>query len=129
MSALRHSDKENRQVGPHGSGGSCKDGDGDTSFQWSQFTTPFLHLMLLIKDIMTNERHTTQVPEEFEKPKGLEECLMNDDINENLGDFLEENDLLPKIVWGTLDILPDSDDEMGIRLEDIGKGLENIWDA
>ncbi|GKC86123.1 retrovirus-related pol polyprotein from transposon TNT 1-94 [Tanacetum coccineum] len=72
---------------------------------------------------------TAHVPEEFEKPKGLEECLMNDDINENLGDFLEENDLLPKIVWGTLDILPDSDDEMGIRLEDIGKGLENIWDA
>ncbi|GJU93018.1 putative reverse transcriptase domain-containing protein [Tanacetum coccineum] len=72
---------------------------------------------------------TAHVPEEFEKPEGLDECLKNDDINENLGDFLEENDLLPKIVWGTLNILPDSDDEMGIRLEDLGKGLENIWDA
>ncbi|GJS18057.1 hypothetical protein Tco_0412529 [Tanacetum coccineum] len=51
------------EVGPHGSGGSRKDGDGDTSFQWSQFTTPCSHLMLLIKDIMTNERPTTQLPQ------------------------------------------------------------------
>ncbi|GJY93647.1 hypothetical protein Tco_0509429 [Tanacetum coccineum] len=43
--------------------GSRKDGDGDTSFQWSQFTTPCSHLMLLIKDIMTNERPTTQLPQ------------------------------------------------------------------
>ncbi|GJW27800.1 hypothetical protein Tco_0044675 [Tanacetum coccineum] len=50
-------------VGPHGSGGSRKDGDGDTSFQWSQFTTPCSHLMLLIKDIMINERPTTQLPQ------------------------------------------------------------------
>ncbi|GKD17045.1 hypothetical protein Tco_1206203, partial [Tanacetum coccineum] len=49
------------KAGPHGSGGSRKDGDGDTSFQWSQFTTPCSHLMLLIKDIMTNERPTTQL--------------------------------------------------------------------
>ncbi|GKC32860.1 hypothetical protein Tco_1040154, partial [Tanacetum coccineum] len=42
---------------------SRKDGDGDTSFQWSQFTTPCSHLMLLIKDIMTNERPTTQLPQ------------------------------------------------------------------
>ncbi|GJR64449.1 hypothetical protein Tco_0010514 [Tanacetum coccineum] len=48
-------------VGPHGSGGLRKDGDGDTSFQCSQFTTPCSHLMLLIKDIMTNERPTTQL--------------------------------------------------------------------
>ncbi|GJS79819.1 retrotransposon protein, putative, ty1-copia subclass [Tanacetum coccineum] len=44
MSALRRSDTENRQVGPHGSGGSSKDGNGDTSFQWSQFTTQCSHL-------------------------------------------------------------------------------------
>ncbi|GJS67493.1 hypothetical protein Tco_0682057 [Tanacetum coccineum] len=50
-------------VTPHGSEGSRKDGDGDTSFQWSQFTTPCSHLMLLIKDIMTNERPTTQLPQ------------------------------------------------------------------
>ncbi|GKC01450.1 hypothetical protein Tco_0987586 [Tanacetum coccineum] len=30
---------------PHGSRGSSKDGDGDTSFQWSQFTTQCSHLM------------------------------------------------------------------------------------
>ncbi|GKA39688.1 hypothetical protein Tco_0732239, partial [Tanacetum coccineum] len=45
------------------SAGSRKDGDGDTSFQWSQFTTPCSHLMLLINDIMTNERPTTQLPQ------------------------------------------------------------------
>ncbi|GJY55257.1 hypothetical protein Tco_0454372 [Tanacetum coccineum] len=63
LSALRRSDKENRQVGPHGSEGSSKDGDGDTSFQWSQFTTPCSHLMFLINDIMTTERPTTQLPQ------------------------------------------------------------------
>ncbi|GJU28152.1 E-beta-farnesene synthase [Tanacetum coccineum] len=31
-------------VGPHGSGGSSYDGNGDTSFQWSQFTAPCSHL-------------------------------------------------------------------------------------
>ncbi|GJY65863.1 suppressor of mec-8 and unc-52 protein homolog 2 [Tanacetum coccineum] len=35
--------------------GSSKDGDGDTSFQWSQFTTQCSHLMLPSKDIMTTE--------------------------------------------------------------------------
>ncbi|GJW71863.1 hypothetical protein Tco_0128780 [Tanacetum coccineum] len=45
LSALRRSDKENRQVGPYESGGASKDGDGDTSFQWSQFTTQCSHLM------------------------------------------------------------------------------------
>ncbi|GJV82804.1 hypothetical protein Tco_1522702, partial [Tanacetum coccineum] len=35
--------------------GSSKDGDGDTSFQWSQFTTQCSHLMFLSKDIMTTE--------------------------------------------------------------------------
>ncbi|GKB60269.1 hypothetical protein Tco_0916455 [Tanacetum coccineum] len=32
------------QVGPHGSRGSSKDGNGDSSFQWSQFTTQCSHL-------------------------------------------------------------------------------------
>ncbi|GJS10304.1 hypothetical protein Tco_0367100 [Tanacetum coccineum] len=50
-------------VGPYKSGGSRKDGDGDTSFQWSQFTTPCSHLMLLIKDTMVNKRPTTQLPQ------------------------------------------------------------------
>ncbi|GKE43344.1 hypothetical protein Tco_1470628, partial [Tanacetum coccineum] len=34
---------------------SSKDGDGDTSFQWSQFTTQCSLLMLPSKDIMTTE--------------------------------------------------------------------------
>ncbi|GJS88094.1 retrovirus-related pol polyprotein from transposon TNT 1-94 [Tanacetum coccineum] len=67
-----------------------------------------------------------QVPEEFEETEGLEEFLMNDDINEDLGDFLEEIDLLAKIDWDTLEVIFDSDDEMGIRLEDLGEGIENF---
>ncbi|GJY21845.1 hypothetical protein Tco_0394411 [Tanacetum coccineum] len=55
--------KITQKVGPHGSGGSSKDGDGDTSFQWSQFTTPCSHLMFLTNDIMTTERPTTQLPQ------------------------------------------------------------------
>ncbi|GKB70187.1 hypothetical protein Tco_0931599 [Tanacetum coccineum] len=35
--------------------GASKDGDGDTSFQWSQFTTQCSHLMFPSKDIMTTE--------------------------------------------------------------------------
>ncbi|GKC79134.1 putative reverse transcriptase domain-containing protein, partial [Tanacetum coccineum] len=56
------------------------------------------------------------VPKEFEESKGLEVFLINDDINGDLRDLLEENDLLPKIVWDTLEVLLDSNDEIGIRL-------------
>ncbi|GKB74128.1 retrovirus-related pol polyprotein from transposon TNT 1-94 [Tanacetum coccineum] len=66
---------------------------------------------------------TEKVPEELEEPERLEEFLMNDDINRDLGYFLEENDLLPKIDWDTLKVLLDFDDEMGIRLEDLGEGI------
>ncbi|GJZ82112.1 hypothetical protein Tco_0647106 [Tanacetum coccineum] len=59
LSALRRSDTENRQVGPHGSGGSSKDGDGDTSFQWSQFTTQCSYLML------PNQEEPTELVEDF----------------------------------------------------------------
>ncbi|GJX93439.1 hypothetical protein Tco_0348025 [Tanacetum coccineum] len=62
LSALRRSDTENRQVGPHGSGGSSYGGSGDSSFQWSQFTAPCSHLRLSIKDTMTTKRLTTQLP-------------------------------------------------------------------
>ncbi|GKC72335.1 hypothetical protein Tco_1118218 [Tanacetum coccineum] len=60
-----------------------------------------------------------EVPKDFEESECLEEFLMNDDINGDLGDFLEENDLLPKIDWDTLEVLPGSDDEMGIRLQEM----------
>nr|GFB20607.1 hypothetical protein [Tanacetum cinerariifolium] len=70
-----------------------------------------------------------QVPEDFGEPKGLEEFLMNDEINEDLRDFLEENDLLPGIDLDSFEVLPDSDGEIRIRLEDLGEGIENFWDA
>ncbi|GJY20979.1 hypothetical protein Tco_0393545 [Tanacetum coccineum] len=37
-------------------------GNGDTSFQWSQFTAPCSHLMCSIKDTMTTKRPITQLP-------------------------------------------------------------------
>nr|GEU91293.1 copia protein [Tanacetum cinerariifolium] len=70
-----------------------------------------------------------QVPEEFEEPEGLEEFLMNDDINGDLREFLEENDLLLKIDWDTFEVLHDSDDEIGNRLKDLVEGIEIFWDA
>ncbi|GJR68820.1 hypothetical protein Tco_0014885 [Tanacetum coccineum] len=44
-------------------------------------------------------------------------------ITRDLGDFFEENDLLAKIDWDTLEVIPDSDNEIRIRLEDLGKGI------
>nr|GEU58230.1 homeodomain-like protein [Tanacetum cinerariifolium] len=46
-----------------------------------------------------------EVTEEIKESEGLEEFLMNDDINGDLEYFLEENDLLPKIKWDTLEEL------------------------
>nr|GEX56430.1 hypothetical protein [Tanacetum cinerariifolium] len=69
------------------------------------------------------------VPEDFGEPEGLEEFLMNDEINEDLRDFLEENDILSRIDLDSFEVLPDSDREIRIRLEDLGEGIENFWDA
>ncbi|GJU28797.1 hypothetical protein Tco_1172386 [Tanacetum coccineum] len=41
--------------------GSSYDGNGDTSFQWSQFTAPCSHLTCSIKDAMTTKRPITQL--------------------------------------------------------------------
>nr|GEZ47263.1 hypothetical protein [Tanacetum cinerariifolium] len=68
-----------------------------------------------------------EVPKDFGEPKGLEEFLIHDDINRDLGEFLEENDLLPGIDLD--EVLPDNDDEIRIKLEDLGEGVENFWDA
>ncbi|GKA82047.1 retrovirus-related pol polyprotein from transposon TNT 1-94 [Tanacetum coccineum] len=48
---------------------------------------------------------------------------------QDLGDFLEENDLLPGIDLDSFGILSDSDNEMGFGLEDLGEGIEYFWDA
>nr|GEV64198.1 hypothetical protein [Tanacetum cinerariifolium] len=77
----------------------------------------------VILDIVEDNK----VPKDFGEPKGLVEFLIHDDINRDLGEFLEENDLLP---WIDLDeVLPDNDDEIRIKLEDLGEGVENFWDA
>ncbi|GJX67514.1 hypothetical protein Tco_0303241 [Tanacetum coccineum] len=48
LSALRRSDKENRQVCLHGSGGLSKDGNRDTSFQWRLVLNRMLILDLYV---------------------------------------------------------------------------------
>ncbi|GJS33160.1 homeodomain-like protein [Tanacetum coccineum] len=55
-------------------------------------------------------------------------CVIND-FQVPEGDFLEENDLLPTIDWDSLEVLLDSNDEMGIRLEELGEGIEIFWDS
>ncbi|GJX41679.1 reverse transcriptase domain-containing protein [Tanacetum coccineum] len=47
----------------------------------------------------------------------------------SVGDFLEENDLLPGIDLDSFEVLLDFDDEMGIRLEDLGEGIEIFLEA
>ncbi|GKC89240.1 putative reverse transcriptase domain-containing protein [Tanacetum coccineum] len=57
------------------------------------------------------------VPDDF--GENLEEFLMNDNINRDLGDFLEDNDLLPGIDMDSFGVLSDSDNEMGSGLDDL----------
>ncbi|GKC46491.1 retrovirus-related pol polyprotein from transposon TNT 1-94 [Tanacetum coccineum] len=89
----------------------------------AMLATTYARIDVLGKKISL-EVGTEKVPEELEETEDLEEFLMNDDINEDLGDFLEEKDLLPKINLDTLEVIPDSGDEMGIRLEDLGEWIE-----
>ncbi|GJW29270.1 hypothetical protein Tco_0046145 [Tanacetum coccineum] len=79
----------------------------------------------VILDIMEDNK----VPDYFGEPKNLEEFLINDDINGDLRDFLEENDLLLGIDMDSFGVLSDSDNEMGIGLEDLGEGIEDFLDA
>ncbi|GJR19240.1 retrovirus-related pol polyprotein from transposon TNT 1-94 [Tanacetum coccineum] len=67
------------------------------------------------------------VPDDFRE--NLEEFLMNDNINRDLGDFLEDNDLLPGIDMDSFGVLSDSNNEMRSGLDDLGERIEDFWDA
>ncbi|GKC35219.1 hypothetical protein Tco_1047603 [Tanacetum coccineum] len=71
-----------------------------------------------------------KVPDDFGGPKNLEEFLMNDDINGDLGDFfLKDNDLFPVIDMDSFEAFLDSDNGMGIGLDDFGEGTKYLWDV
>ncbi|GKE47918.1 hypothetical protein Tco_1479176, partial [Tanacetum coccineum] len=55
-----------------------------------------------------------KVPNDFE-PQNLEEFLMNDDLNRDLGNFLQENYLLQNV---NLEAFSISDNGVGISLDD-----------
>ncbi|GKD44059.1 hypothetical protein Tco_1268704, partial [Tanacetum coccineum] len=75
-------------------------------------------------------------------PENLEELLMNDDINEDLGDFLQDNDLLPNFdAPEVISLSPsrssiingdpfgefqDSDSNMGIEIDDFVEGIDYL---
>ncbi|GKE02721.1 hypothetical protein Tco_1390704, partial [Tanacetum coccineum] len=61
----------------------------------------------MILDIVEDNK----VPDDFREPVNLEEILMNDDINWDLGDLLEENDLLPRMDMDSFGILSDFNNE------------------
>ncbi|GJY26915.1 protein kinase-like domain, concanavalin A-like lectin/glucanase domain protein [Tanacetum coccineum] len=67
------------------------------------------------------------VPDDFRE--NLEEFLMNDNINRDLGDFLEDNDLLPGIDMDSFGVRSDSNNEMRSGLDDLGERIEDFWDA
>ncbi|GJV10951.1 hypothetical protein Tco_1352492 [Tanacetum coccineum] len=69
-----------------------------------------------------------QVPNGFGEHKNLEEFLMNDEINGDLGDFLELDDLFPKNGIKPFGIPSDSKSEMGIGLEDFSRNQEDLLD-
>ncbi|GJT05906.1 hypothetical protein Tco_0840368 [Tanacetum coccineum] len=75
------------------------------------------------------EEEAIEVPNDFGEPKNLEEFFMNDDINGDLGDFLIDNDLLPSTDLDSFGAFLDSDNGMGIRLDDLGEEIKDFLDA
>ncbi|GJR32545.1 retrovirus-related pol polyprotein from transposon TNT 1-94 [Tanacetum coccineum] len=83
-----------------------------------------------------------QVIDDLGGPEDLEEVLMNEDINEDLGNFLKENGLLPNFdgqkaisfsLSCSLEInkesfrtFQDSDNNMSIRIDDYE--IDDLWD-
>ncbi|GJW19174.1 homeodomain-like protein [Tanacetum coccineum] len=83
-----------------------------------------------------------QIIDEFKAPEDLEELLMNNDINMDLGSFIEDNDLLSSL--DTQDVIslssPNSaevndepnkafnDFDNNLNVDDFVEGTEDIWD-
>ncbi|GJX41972.1 hypothetical protein Tco_0256962, partial [Tanacetum coccineum] len=56
------------------------------------------------------ETFTEKEIDDFGRPEGLKEILMNDDKNGDLGNFLKDNDLLPDL-----------------RIDDFVEGIDDLW--
>ncbi|GKC68315.1 hypothetical protein Tco_1100913, partial [Tanacetum coccineum] len=90
--------------------------------------------LMLIREYLYNLLHlfvqfiTSWVLNGFEEQESLKEFLMNDEINGDLGDFLELDDLFPENDVEPFGILSDSENEIGIGLEDFGGNLEDLLD-
>nr|GEU37142.1 homeodomain-like protein [Tanacetum cinerariifolium] len=102
---------------------------GKIKIEEASMEDPCLLLLSLGLTFLEGKYLGSQEGKKIEEPEGLEEFLKNDGINGDLGDFLEEYDVLPKIDWDTLEGIPDSDDEIRIGLEDLGEGDEIFWDT
>nr|GEV55851.1 hypothetical protein [Tanacetum cinerariifolium] len=66
------------------------------------------------------------VPNDFGEQENLEDFLMNDDLNRDLGDFLDVNDLLPENNGVPFMVFSDSKSEMGIILDVFSRNLEDL---
>ncbi|GJX82503.1 homeodomain-like protein [Tanacetum coccineum] len=66
-----------------------------------------------------------QVSNDFGEQENLEKFLMNDDLNEDLGYFLDVNDLLPENNEDPFGVLSDSESEMGINLDEFSGNIKD----
>ncbi|GJW65829.1 retrovirus-related pol polyprotein from transposon TNT 1-94 [Tanacetum coccineum] len=72
------------------------------------------------------KKNSFEVPNGFGVQENLEEFLMNDDINADLGDFLELNDLQLEYDGDPFGVPLDSESEIGIGLDDFSRNLEDL---
>ncbi|GKA30225.1 hypothetical protein Tco_0716530 [Tanacetum coccineum] len=68
------------------------------------------------------------VPNGFGEQENLEEFLMNDEVNGDLGDLLELDDLFPVNSVEPFGVLLDSESEIEIGLEDFSGNMEDLLD-
>ncbi|GJQ99833.1 putative reverse transcriptase domain-containing protein [Tanacetum coccineum] len=67
-----------------------------------------------------------EVPNGFGEHENLEESLMNDEVNGDLGYFLELDDLFSENGVEPFGIPLDTESDMGIGLEDFSRNLEDL---
>nr|GEV77681.1 hypothetical protein [Tanacetum cinerariifolium] len=83
------------------------------------------------------------VIDDIDRPDDLEEFLMNDNLNEDLGNFLQGNNLFPNYedpgtnspslnkssreIWNPTKEIQDSDNNFGIIMDNL-VAIDNLWD-
>ncbi|GJZ53444.1 hypothetical protein Tco_0608329, partial [Tanacetum coccineum] len=79
------------------------------------------------------------VIEDIDGPYDLEEFLMNDNLNEDLGNFLRDNNLFPdyetnspfldkslREIWSPTKGFQDSDNDFGSRIDEL-VAIDDLW--